>query len=290
MNDRLLRLEPEWRRRVAAAVAALAQAGCRGRIGLVLGSGLGNVADALSGGGAVSFADLKGFAAPTVAGHGGRVVWGESEGVPVVLVQGRLHPYEGLSWPDLLLPAATLAGLGVDTVLLTNAAGGLNAGYHPGDLMVIRDQFDVHLEDPLRGLLADSWHGGGEAAAALGRVPPLWPLYHPDKTRRLLDAAAAAGVGAHLGVYASVWGPAYETRAEIGFLRRLPADAVGMSTAPEAILLRAMGVDVVGLSCITNAAHEFGDGLTTHAEVIETGRQARDRLTEVLHAFLARHP
>ncbi len=290
MNDRLLRLDPDWRHRVAAAVAALSQAGCRGRIGLVLGSGLGNLADALSGGGAVSFADLKGFAAPTVAGHGGRVVWGESEGVPVVLIQGRLHPYEGLSWPDLLMPVATLAGLGMDTVLLTNAAGGLNAGYRPGDLMVIRDQFDVHFDDPLRGLLADPWRGGGAAAAALGRAPALWPIYHLEKTRLLLDAAAAAGVGAHLGVYASVWGPSYETRAEIGFLRRLPADAVGMSTAPEAVLLRAMGVDVVGLSCITNAAHEFGDTLTTHAEVIETGRQARDRLTEVLHAFLARHP
>jgi purine-nucleoside phosphorylase len=285
-----LRLEPTWRRRVEAAVAALAQAGCRGRIGLVLGSGLGNVADGLSGGGAVSFGDLPGFPAPTVQGHGGRVVWGESEGVPVVVLQGRLHPYEGLSWPDLLLPVATLAGLGLDTVLLTNAAGGLNPGYRPGDLMVIRDHLDMHLEDPLRGLLADPWLGGGAAAAALGRVPPPGPLYHPEKSRMLYDAAAAAGVGAHLGVYASVWGPSYETRSEIGLLRRLPADAVGMSTAPEAVLLHALGVDVVGLSCITNAAHEFGHALTTHAEVIETGRQARDRLTEVLHAFLARHP
>ena len=290
MNDRLLRLEPEWRRRVAAAVASLTQAGCRGRVGLVLGSGLGNVAEALSGGGAVSFAQLKGFPAPTVAGHGGRVVWGESEGVPVVVIQGRLHPYEGLSWPDLLMPVATLAGLGLDTVLLTNAAGGLDPGYRPGDLMVIRDQIDMHLEDPLRGLLADPWQGAGAAAVALGRLPVPGPIYHAEKSRLLLDAAAAAGVGAHLGVYASVWGPSYETRAEIGFLRRLPAHAVGMSTAPEAVLLRAMGVDVVGLSCITNAAHEFGEALTTHDEVIETGRQARDRLTEVLHAFLARHP
>lgn len=285
MNPRLLRLEPEWRRRVAAAVASLAQGGCRGRVGLVLGSGLGNVADGLSSGGAAAFADLPGFPAPTVAGHGGRVVWGEIESVPAVVIQGRLHPYEGLTWPDLLLPVATLAGLGVDTVLLTNAAGGLNAGYRPGDLMVIRDHLDLHLEDPLRGLLTDPWLGARE----IGRVPPPGPLYHPEKTRRLFDVAAAAGVGAHLGVYASVWGPSYETRAEIGFLRRLPADAVGMSTAPEAVLLHAMGADVVGLSCITNAAHEFGEALTTHAEVIETGRQARDRLTDVIHAFLARH-
>ncbi len=149
-------------------------------------------------------------------------------------------------------------------MLLTNAAGGLDPGYRPGDLMVIRDQIDTHFADPLRGLLADPWLGGGEAAAALGRAPAPGPLYHPEKSRLLYDAAAAAGVSAHLGVYASVWGPSYETRAEIGFLRRLPADAVGMSTAPEAVLLRAMGVDVVGLSCITNAAHEFGDALTTH--------------------------
>jgi purine-nucleoside phosphorylase len=290
VNDRLQRLEPEWRRRVAAAVASLAQAGCRGRIGLVLGSGLGDLADGLSGGGAVSFADLRGFPETTVPGHGGRVVWGDADGTPVVVLQGRLHPYEGLAWPDLLLPVATLGCLDLDTVLLTNAAGGLNPGYRPGDLMVIRDQVDLHFEDPLRGLLTDPWRGGGVAAAVLGRVPPAGPLYQPDKSRLLIDAAAAAGVAIHQGVYASVWGPSYETRSEIGFLRRLPADAVGMSTSPEAVLLRALGVDVVGLSCITNAAHEFGEGLTTHAEVIETGRQARDRLLEVVHAFLARHP
>lgn len=290
MNDRLQRLEPELRRRVAAAVASLAQAGCRGRVGLVLGSGLGNVADGLSGGGAVPFADLRGFPQTSVVGHGGRVVWGDADGVPVVVLQGRLHPYEGLAWPDLLLPVATLGCLDLDTVLLTNAAGGLNPGYRPGDLMVIRDHLDAHLEDPLRGLLADPWCGGGAAAALLGRVPPPGPLYHPEKSHLLLDAAAAAGVVLHQGVYASVWGPSYETRAEIGFLRRLPADAVGMSTAPETVLLRALGVDVVGLSCITNAAHETGHALTTHAEVVETGRQARTRLTDVLHAFLARHP
>ncbi len=283
MSDRLDLLAPSFRARVAAAVDALRSRGCAGRAGMVLGSGLGNVADAVEGGGAVNYGELPGFPAPTVAGHGGRVVWGTIDGVSVVVLQGRLHPYEGLPWEVLLLPSATLACLDLSVVLLTNAAGGLNLYYQPGDLMVIRDHVDLHFHDPLRGLLADPWRGG---AFAVGRHPGFAPLYDPELSRGLVEAAAAAGIAVHSGVYASMWGPTYEARAEIGVLRRLAADAVGMSTAPEAVLLRALGVSVVGLSCITNPAHETGQAPLSHQEVIDTGLLVRDRMAEVLRGFL----
>lgn len=297
-SRRLALLAEPWRGRVAGAVTWLAGRGQGGRVGLVLGSGLGNFVDAVEGALAVDYAAIPGFTAPSVAEHSGRLVSGTAAGVPVLVMQGRLHPYEGLPYAELLLPTAVLAGLGVHTVVVTNAAGGLNRFFTPGDLMVIRDQIDLHLHDPLRGLLADPWAplpgaaGDGAARraqlAAIGRSGGIADLYDPELARELVAAAAAVGVPMHSGTYASMYGPAYEAKAEIGLLRRLGCDAVGMSTAPEAVLLRRLGVRTVGLSCITNPARETGQPELSHQDVVEVGAMVRDRIAKLLLEFLPR--
>jgi purine-nucleoside phosphorylase len=217
-----------------------------------------------------------------------------------------LHPYEGLPAAELLLPTAVLACLGIETAVVTNAAGGLNRFYTPGDLMVIRDQVDWHLHDPLRGLLREPWAEGGDvaggdaaggdaatatasataSAAAIGRRGGVTGLYDRDLARLLIEAAAETAVPMHSGTYASMWGPGYETKAEIGMLRRTGCDAVGMSTAPETVLLRALGIAPVGLSCITNPARETGQPVLSHEDVVAAGRLVRDRLIRLLLAFL----
>jgi purine-nucleoside phosphorylase len=276
---RLALLGDHWRARVTAAVAFLNEHGFTGEVGLILGSGLGNVVDAVSVTAALDYGEIPGFHTTTVAEHRGRLVSGTAAGVPVVVMQGRLHPYEGLASAELLLPAAVLACLGIRSALITNAAGGLNRLFVPGELMVIRDQIDLHWDDPLRGLLA-------EPDRAAVRTPGPLHLYDPDLARALGAAAATAGVDVQQGVYASMWGPTYETRAEIGFLRRAGCDAVGMSTAPEASLLAALGVRVAGLSCITNPARETGQPQLSHADVVEVGQQVRERMAAVLLAAL----
>lgn len=278
-RDRLARLDDRWRDRVEGAVAFLSARGFGGEVGLILGSGLGNVVDVLEQPQAIPYGDIPGFHTTSVAEHRGRLVCGLAAGVPVVVMQGRLHPYEGLAFDELLLPTAVLACLGTGTVVITNAAGGLNRLYLPGDLMVIRDQLDLHWDDPLRGLLVTP----PQLAA---RVPGPLHLYDPAVARTLADSAATAGVAVHQGVYVSMWGPTYETRAEIGFLRRAGGDAVGMSTAPEASLLVALGVRVAGLSCITNPARETGQPQLSHQDVVDVGAQVRERMAAVLLAAL----
>jgi purine-nucleoside phosphorylase len=283
---RLDRLSSAFRPAVAAAVAWLEDAGFGGaRWGLVLGSGLGNLVDALTDTRSVAYGDIPGYAVTTVAEHDGRLVRGRAGSADVVVMQGRLHPYEGLPGADMLLPTAVLGCLGVDGVVITNAAGGLNRFYRPGDLMVIHDQIDLHPADPLRGLLADPLGDAGRAG--VDRVPSCVGLYDPVAARRLAAAAASAGVPVHAGTYCSMPGPAYESRAEIGMLRRAGGDAVGMSTAPEAALLHRLGVQVAGLSCITNPARETGQPELSHADVVEVGRMVRDRMARLLLAFLA---
>jgi purine-nucleoside phosphorylase len=294
---RLGLLADPWRDRVARAAHWLGKRGFGGRVGLILGSGLGNVADALDGGGSVDYATIPGFRTPSVAEHSGRLVHGEAAGVPVLVMQGRLHPYEGLPHDELLLPTAVLACLGIEVAVVTNAAGGLNRFFTPGDLMVIRDQIDLHFEDPLRGLLARPLEPPSAAGlvradrtrlAELGRSGGVTGLYDPNLARASADAAAAAGVPVHGGTYASMPGPAYEAKAEIGMLRRIGCDAVGMSTAAEVVLLHRLGVRTVGLSCITNPARETGQPELSHRDVVEVGRMVRDRIARLLLEFLPR--
>jgi len=284
MNERLSRLSDRWRDRVAEAVAFLDGRGFKGRVGLVLGSGLGNFVEQVEDAEAVAYGDIPGYHSTSVAEHKGQLVRGTVGGVPVVVMQGRLHPYEGLESSETMLPVAVLACLGVETVVLTNAAGGLDPHYVPGDLMVIRDQIDLHWRDPLRGLLADPMGAG----AAVGRVPGPLRLFDADLSRALAEAAAQAGVPVHQGVYGSVWGPNYEPKTEIGMMRRMHCHAVGMSTAPEAALLHALDVKVVGLSCITNPSRETGQPELSHQDVVETGILVRERVAELLVAAVPR--
>jgi purine-nucleoside phosphorylase len=285
--DRIHQLADTWRDRVGAAVSWLQErgfpppaAGGRGPVGLILGSGLGNLVEAVDDVRACPYGDIPGFTTTTVAEHQGRLVSGTAAGVPVVVMQGRLHPYEGLPAAELLLPTAVLGCLGVAAAVVTNAAGGLNRFYEPGDLMVIRDQVDLHLQDPLRGLLTgESGRGRGGRAAT---------VYDSTLARELQAAGAEVGVPLYVGTYASVWGPSYETKAEIGWLRRIGCDAVGMSTAPETVLLARLGIRVVGLSCITNPSREVGQPELSHQDVVETGRRVRDDMARLLLAFLPR--
>jgi purine-nucleoside phosphorylase len=293
MIDRLDILSDRWRDKVAEAVDWLTAKGFAGRVGLILGSGLGNFVEAVDDAQTVEYGDIPGYTTTSVAEHTGRLVCGTAAGVPVVVMQGRLHPYEGLPFDELLLPTAVLACLGIDSAVVTNAAGGLNRYYLPGDLMVIRDQIDLHLHDPLRGLLAQPFApaAGADAKTAallaeVGRSGGVPDLFDPSLARKLVAAAAESGVPMHSGTYASMYGPAYEAKAEIGMLRRIGCDAVGMSTAPETVLLARLGVSPVGLSCITNPARETGQPELSHQDVVTVGKMVRDRMARLLLAFL----
>lgn len=299
--DRLELLAPAWRDRVRAAVDHLRGRGFTGRVGLILGSGLGNFVDAVEDAESVGYGDIPGYATTTVAEHEGRLVRGTAGGVPVIVMQGRLHPYEGLPADELLLPTAVLGTLGVEIAVITNAAGGLDRHYEPGDLMVIRDQIDMHLDDPLRGLLAEPFAappgaagaetpGAAAALAAIGRGGGLLDVYDAELARALVAAGCRVGVPLHTGTYASMPGPAYEAKAEIGMLRRIGCDAVGMSTAPETVLMRRLGVRTVGLSCITNPAWEHSREKLSHQDVVVVGAMVRERIARLLLEFLAGLP
>ncbi len=299
MNQRLNLLSDRWRDRVGQAVNWLTDRGYQGRVGLILGSGLGNFVDRVQDAQTVDYGSIPGYTTTSVAEHTGRLVCGTAAGVPVIVMQGRLHPYEGMPAEELLLPTAVLACLGIETAVVTNAAGGLNRYYTPGDLMVIRDQLDFHFHDPLRGLLAQPFApvaADGEpllpseknldALASIGRSGGVPHLFNPELAKLLVQAAAETGVPMHSGTYVSMYGPPYETKAEIGMLRRVGADAVGMSTAPETVLLKRMGVSPVGLSCITNPARETGQPELSHEDVVEVGKMVRVRMAKLLLAFL----
>jgi purine-nucleoside phosphorylase len=247
------------------------------RIGVVLGSGLGGFADSLDERTAIAFGEIPHFPAATVAGHGGALVMGRCSGVPVAVMKGRVHFYEGYSLQDVVFPVRVLGRLGVKTLVLTNAAGGINALFAPGELMVIEDHINL-LGNPLLGPNED----------ALG---PRFPDMSEAYDRRLRDVVQAAceavGVRCHRGVYVGMTGPSYETPAEIRMARALGADAVGMSTVPEVIAARHMGMRVAGLSCITNPAAGVRERKLDHAEVLESGRRVSAALRQVLARVVA---
>jgi purine-nucleoside phosphorylase len=255
-----------------AAAAIRSRTTLRPTVGVVLGSGLGAFADALEEAVAVPFAEIPHFPASTVAGHGGALVVGRSRGVPVAVMKGRVHYYEGYSLEQVVFPVRVLGRLGVTTLVLTNAAGAINPAFSPGDLMVIEDHVNL-LGNPLLGPNEE----------ALG---PRFPDMSEAYDRRLRDVAEAAcraaSVRCHRGVYVSLTGPSYETPAEIRMFRTMGADAVGMSTVPEAIAARHMGMRVAGLSCLTNMAAGVTDRKLDHREVLETGERVKGALLDVL--------
>lgn len=249
------------------------------RLGCVLGSGLGGVVDLLEPEGRVRipYREIPNVPGTAVAGHAGELVVGRSAGTSVLLLSGRAHPYEGYSQREATLLLRACLSLGIETLVLTNAAGGLNPGYDAGDLMLISDTINLSGDNPLLGPNLD--HFGP-------RFPPMTDAFDPALRQRARDAARRAGIGLREGVYIMLSGPNYETRAEMRMLRGLGADAVGMSTGHEVIVARHANVRVLGFSLITNKATEDVETGATHEEVIEMGRIGAGRLITVMRELL----
>lgn len=249
------------------------------RIALVLGSGLGAFADDLEDAVSIPYEEIPGFARPTVEGHAGRMVLGKIEGVVAAVMQGRFHYYEGYAFEEVIFPVRTLGLLGVKSLVLTNAAGGINVAFDQGALMIISDHLNLIGVNPLRGA-HDKRFGQ--------RFPDMSEVYSRDYQEIAVEEARAMGLELRRGIYAALSGPSYETPAEIRMLRTLGADAVGMSTVPEAIAAQQMGIKILGISCITNmAAGVIGEPIN-HQEVIETGERVRDTFKNLLRRVIPR--
>jgi purine-nucleoside phosphorylase len=249
------------------------------RVALVLGSGLGGFADEFDEAVRVPYADIPGFAASTVAGHAGSLVIGKVGRVPVVAMQGRVHFYEGYSLEEVTFPIRTFKMLGIDTVLLTNAAGGINVQLSEGTLMIISDHLNLMGINPLRGP-NDERFGP--------RFPDMTEVYSRELQETVVEEASVLGIEVRRGIYAALSGPSYETPAEIHMLRSFGADAIGMSTVPEAIVARHMGMSVLGISCITNMAAGISDGPINHEEVMEIGNRVRATFAQLLRGIIGR--
>ena len=247
------------------------------RIAIVLGSGLGGFADDFEEPEAIPYEEIPGFVRSTAEGHAGRLVVGKVDSVPVVAMQGRVHYYEGYSFEEVTFPVRTFKLLGIKTLILTNAAGGINVQLTQGALMVISDHLNLIGDNPLRGP-NDERFGP--------RFPDMSAVYSPELQELVVDEAKATGVEVRRGIYGALSGPSYETPAEIHMLRNLGADAVGMSTVPEAIVARHMGLEVLGISCITNMAAGIGDEPINHEEVMAIGDRVRDTFAQLLRKVI----
>ena len=251
-------------------------------LAIVLGSGLGSLADSpeAKAGLSIPFTDLPGFPAPTVAGHGGRLVFCEFEDRKVILQAGRFHFYEGHPMPLVVAPMRLYGRLGVGAVLLTNAAGALNPAFAVGDLMALSDHINLFGTNPLIG------HNVGTGP----RFPDMTAIYDPAFRAHLQTCARRLGQILREGVYLGLTGPSYETPAEIRAFRVMGADAVGMSTVPEAIVARHEGMRVAGISCLCNMAAGILPQALTHQEVLEAGAAAAGRFESLVRAFVRELP
>ena len=240
----------------------------RPTIGVILGSGLGQLVERMTDTVSIDYRDLPHFPAPTVAGHAGRLVIGRIEGVPVMAMQGRFHYYEGHDMRTIAFPTAFMQRFGARTLIVSNAAGGINRGFTPGDLMLITDHLNLIGTNPLIGLNDER----------LGpRFPDMTEAYSPRLIALAEEAAAELGTSLRRGVYAGLSGPCYETAAEIRYLERIGADAVGMSTVPEVIVARYLGMEVLGISCVTNMATGIATVKHAHDEVVRIANEASTR-------------
>lgn len=266
----------EMKRIDEAAAKVLAVCG-KADIGVILGSGLGDYAEALEDAVKLPYSEIPGFPRSTVAGHAGMWCCGTLYGKRVVMMQGRFHYYEGYGMKDVTLPVRVMQKIGVKTLVVTNAAGGVNLGYHPGELMVIGDMFSMTAQNPLIGPNLDAFGP---------RFPDMSCAF--DKELRALahECANEQGFALREGVYAQMTGPTYETPAEIRMLRTLGADAVGMSTVPEVIVARHGGMRVLGISCITNMAAGILDQPLNHAEVTETANRVKGQFKNLLDRII----
>lgn len=262
-----------------AAQLILQRAPHRPKIGMVLGSGLGAFADSLADAAIIPYVDIPSFPHSTAIGHAGRLVIGKAGEVPVVAMQGRVHQYEGYSAQQVAFPMRVFARMGIHSVILTNAAGGINLGYSQGALVLIKDHINLQGTNPLVGP-NDNRFGV--------RFPDMTHTYSRLFREIAREEAATLGILLHEGTYAALLGPSYETPAEIEHLRRIGADLVGMSTVAEVIAARHMGLNVLAISCVTNMAAGILDQPLSHAEVMETGERVRGTFERLLKAVLPR--
>ena len=262
-----------------AAEQIRARAKAQPSVAIILGSGLGAFADELTESTSLAYKEIAGFAQATVEGHAGRLVIGKAGEVSIAAMQGRFHFYEGYSLEDITFPIRVLKLLGVHTLILTNAAGSLNTELTPGSLMVISDHINLMGVNPLIGANDDRFGV---------RFPDLTSTYDPDLQTIVIEEAKTLNIDMRRGVYAALTGPSYETPAEIHMVRTLGADAVGMSTVPEAIVARHMDMRVIGISCITNLAAGVSNRPVDHSQVIATGERVREQFTELLRRVIAK--
>jgi len=249
------------------------------RIAVVLGSGLGGVAEALEDGVDIPYSDIPHFVVSTVQGHEGKLIIGSLGGIDVALMKGRVHFYEGYSMDDVTLAIRVFKLLGINSLILTNAAGGTAPHLAPGALMAITDHINLMGENPLRGP-NDERFGP--------RFPDMTATYTPAHLELAHEVAREIGVVLFEGVYMALRGPSYETPAEIRMMRKLGADAVGMSTVPEAIVARHCGMNVLAISCITNVAAGLSNTKIDHGEVMAVGERAGKRLAELIVKLVPR--
>ena len=269
----------EYARAERAAKFILSKTMLRPGIGVVLGSGLGAFANEIAGAARIDYAKIPHFPRSTAIGHAGRMVIGKVADVPVAVMQGRVHFYEGYSQREVIFPMRVMARMGIRAALLTNAAGGINTNFKQGCLVVLRDHINLQGTNPLIG--PNDEHFGV-------RFPDLTQVYWKPYQAAALQEGKRLGTEIAEGVYAGLTGPSYETPAEIRYLRAIGADLVGMSTVPEVIAAAHMGIRVLGISCVTNMAAGILDQPITTEEVMETGERVKSDFVALLRAVIPR--
>ncbi|MCF6097743.1 purine-nucleoside phosphorylase [Thermovorax subterraneus] len=248
-------------------------------IGVILGSGLGDFADGLEERVVIPYAEIPGFPVSTVKGHKGNLVFGRINGKNLAVMQGRFHLYEGYPIQKVVFGTRVLGLLGISALIVTNAAGGINENFRPGDLMVLKDHINMTGENP----------AAGEEIPELGpRFFDMTFAYDAELREKAKQVFEEAGLEYKEGVYAFMKGPSYETPAEIRMLKAIGADAVGMSTVPEVIAARQMGIRVLGISCITNMAAGILDKPLSHAEVLEVSEKVKEKFVRVLSSIIGK--
>jgi len=266
-------------KRIKKAAQVIEKECGRADIAIVLGSGLGDYAACVKDAREIAYKDIPGFPETTVAGHAGKFVFGTLQGKRVLMMCGRFHSYEGLGMQDIAMPVRVMKLLGVQKLILTNAAGGVNLGFQSGDLMLLTDYINLTGKNPLRGANLDAFGP---------RFPDMTYVYSPALRELAMECALEQETDLKEGVYCWMSGPSYETPAEIRMVRTLGADAVGMSTVPESIVACHAGMEVLGISCITNMAAGILNQPLSHEEVVEAGKKVQEKFRALLDAVIAK--
>lgn len=265
---------PNWQEAMAAIEK---KTSIKPKIGLILGSGLGMLADEIEEKDIIPYEEIPGFPLSTVEGHAGELVLGKLEGKPVITMKGRFHLYEGHDLSAVTFPIRVMKRLGVETLLVTNAAGGINTSFEPGDLMLIKDHINLMYRNPLIGPNEEEFGP---------RFPDMSTAYDLELRQIAMRVAEEQGIRLREGVYTAVLGPSYETPAEIRMMRTIGGDAVGMSTVPEVITARHAGIRVVGISCISNMAAGILPQPLSHEEVMETAEKVKSKFVSLVRGLI----